>query len=405
MSKLTATAVVKAKPKAKQYKLADSGGMYLLIYPSGSKYWRYDYSYAAKRKTLALGVFPDISLADARKLHQQARGAIASGQDPGEVKKSNKLGRDLDHENSFETIGREWFENKMADKSDSYRVRSLRILEKDLYPSLGARPIKSISVPELLSVLRKIEARGAVDIAHRAKQTVGLIYKYAIASGRAENDPSRDLTGALKSHVKKHHAAMTDPTEVGNLMLSIDSFQGTPAVKSALQLSALLFQRPGEIRHMEWVEINWDDAQWEIPASKMKMKEPHIVPLSSQSVTVLQYMQSLKSISKFVFPSARGASRPLSENGVRTALRTMGYTNKQMTAHGFRAMARTILDEQLNYRPDFIEHQLAHAVRDPNGRAYNRTKYLPQRKEMMQKWADYLDELRSIIRFKHKVSK
>ena len=350
--------------------------MYLLIYPSGSKYWRYDYSYAAKRKTLALGVFPDISLADARKLHQQARGAIASGQDPGEVKKSNKLGRDLDHENSFETIGREWFENKMADKSDSYRVRSLRILEKDLYPSIGTRPIQSISVPELLSVLRKIEARGAVDIAHRAKQTVGLIYKYAIASGRAESDPSRDLTGALKSHVKKHHAAMTDPTEVGNLMLSIDSFQGTPAVKSALQLSALLFQRPGEIRHMEWVEINWDDAQWEIPASKMKMKEPHIVPLSSQSVTVLQYMQSLKSISKFVFPSARGASRPLSENGVRTALRTMGYTNKQMTAHGFRAMARTILDEQLNYRPDFIEHQLAHAVRDPNGRAYNRTKYL-----------------------------
>lgn len=405
MSKLTATAVVKAKPKAKQYKLADSGGMYLLIYPSGSKYWRYDYSYAAKRKTLALGVFPDISLADARKLHQQARGAIASGQDPGEVKKSNKLGRDLDHENSFETIGREWFENKMADKSDSYRVRSLRILEKDLYPSLGARPIKSISVPELLSVLRKIEARGAVDIAHRAKQTVGLIYKYAIASGRAENDPSRDLTGALKSHVKKHHAAITDPNEVGNLMLSIDSFQGTPVVKSALQLSALLFQRPGEIRHMEWAEINWNDVQWEIPAIKMKMKQPHIVPLSTQSLAVLQYMQSLKSISKFVFPSARGASRPLSENGVRTALRTMGYTNKQMTAHGFRAMARTILDEQLNYRPDFIEHQLAHAVRDPNGRAYNRTKYLPQRKEMMQKWADYLDELRSIIRFKHKVIK
>ena len=397
MSKLTATAVVKAKPKDKPYKLADSGGMYLLVYPSGSKYWRYDYSYNNKRKTLALGVFPDVSLASARKIHQLAREARAAGQDPGHVKRSNKLGRDLEHGNSFETIGREWFENKMADKSDSYKVRSLRILEQDLYPFIGRQPIKTISVPDLLTALRRIEARGSVDIAHRAKQTAGLIFKYAIASGRAEADPSRDLTGALKSHIKKHHAAITEPNEVGRLMRAIDSFQGTPAVKSALRLSALLFQRPGEIRHMEWVEINWSETQWEIPALKMKMKQPHIVPLSYQSIIVLRYMESLRGNSNFVFPSARGGSRPLSENGVRTALRTMGYTNDQMTAHGFRAMARTILDEHLNFRPDFIEHQLAHAVRDPNGRAYNRTKYLPQRKEMMQKWADYLDGLKQII--------
>lgn len=397
MSKLTATAVTKAKARPKQYKLADSGGMYLLVMPSGSKYWRYDYSFNKKRNTLALGIFPDISLADARKAHQKAREVLASGQDPSDLKKTKKLGRDIEQGNSFEAIGREWFDNKMEDKSDSHKKRSLRILEKDLYPSIGHRPITKITVPEILGALRKIEARGSVDIAHRAKQLSGQIFRYAIASGRAETDPSRDLGDALKTHIKKHYAAITDPLALGKLLIAIDGFSGTPAVKSALQLSALLFQRPGEIRHMEWVEINWNDEQWEIPAEKMKMKHSHIVPLSSQSVAVLRYMESLKGSSKFVFQSARGASRPLSENGVRTALRAMGYDNQTMTPHGFRATARTILDEQLNYRPDFIEHQLAHAVKDPNGRAYNRTKYLPQRKEMMQKWADYLDELKSNI--------
>ena len=396
MSKLTATAVTKAKARPKQYKLADSGGMYLLVLPSGSKYWRYDYSFNKKRNTLALGIFPDISLADARKAHQKAREVLASGQDPSDLKKTKKLGRDIEQGNSFGAIGREWFDNKMEDKSDSHKKRSLRILEKDLYPSIGHRPITKITVPEILGALRKIEARGSVDIAHRAKQLSGQIFRYAIASGRAETDPSRDLGDALKTHIKKHYAAITDPLALGKLLIAIDGFSGTPAVKSALQLSALLFQRPGEIRHMEWVDINWNDEQWEIPAKKMKMKQPHIVPLSSQSMTVLRYVESLKGSSKFVFPSARGASRPLSENGVRTALRSMGYDNQTMTPHGFRATARTILDEQLNYRPDFIEHQLAHTVKDPNGRAYNRTKYLPQRKEMMQAWADYLDKLVSI---------
>jgi integrase len=394
MSKLTATTVQKAKAKSKQYKLADSGGMYLLVHPSGSKYWRYDYSFHNKRKTLALGVFPDLTLASARKLHQQAREALALGNDPNDLKRNKKLTGDIAKDNTFESIGREWFENKMSDKSDSYRVRSLRILEKDLYPFIGNRPIKSISVPELLAALRKIEARGAVDIAHRAQQLAGLVFKYAIASGKAETNPSRDLAAALKTHTKKHYASITDPSEVGKLLVAIDSYQGTPGVKAALQLSALLFQRPGEIRHMEWDEINWSKAQWEIPGYKMKMKEPHVVPLSRQSLIVLQGLRTLGGAGKYVFPSPRGATRPLSENGVRTALRAMGYTNDQMTSHGFRAMARTMLDEQLSFRPDFIEHQLAHAVRDPNGRAYNRTKYLAQRKEMMQKWADYLDKLR-----------
>jgi integrase len=283
----------------------------------------------------------------------------------------------------------------MDDKSDSYKVRTLRILEKDLYPTIGARPISQINAAELLVALRRIESRDAVDTAHRAKQASGLIFRYGIATGRCERDPSRDLAGALKSRKKKHHAAITNPKEVGRLMRAIESFRGTATVKAALQLSPLLFQRPGEIRHMEWGEINWDEKRWEIPAEKMKMRVQHIVPLCKQALTILEGINRLTGKGKYVFPSARGASRPLSENGVRAALRDLGFTNDQMTPHGFRAMARTILDEVLNYRVDWIEHQLAHAVRDANGRAYNRTAHLDGRIKMMQAWADYLCHLRS----------
>lgn len=399
MPKLTATAVLKAKPDMKKFKLADAGGMYLLVNPSGSKYWRYDYSHDGRRKTLALGVFPDTTLAGARKLHQEARDLLAAGIDPSETKRRQKVTRHSAAADSFEGVGREWFANKMEGKSESYRVRSLRILEQDLYPYIGHRPVGSVSVPELLAALRKIEARGAIDIAHRAKQTAGLIFKYAIASGRAEVDPSRDLTAALKTHIKKHHAAITDPVEVGKLMLALNAYQGTLVVKTALQLSPLLFQRPGEIRHMEWAEIDWTKTIWEIPAGKMKMRLPHIVPLCRQAIDLLKEVQKLTGRGRYVFPSARGGSRPLSENGVRVALRTMGYTNEQMTPHGFRAMARTILDEVLGYRVDWIEHQLAHTVPDANGRAYNRTAHLEGRAEMMQGWADYLERLKASNNF------
>ena len=286
----------------------------------------------------------------------------------------------------------------MECKSNSYHDRTLRILEKDLFPYLGARPIAQITAPELLAVLRRIENRGAVDIAHRAKQTSGLIFRYAIATGRAERDPSRDITGALRNRRKIHHAAITDPKEVGKLLVAIDGYTGTPVVKTALKLSPLLFQRPGEIRHMEWSEINWEQRRWEIPAEKMKMRVDHIVPLCQQALDLLTELQRLTGRGKYVFPSARGASRPLSENGVRVALRTIGYANEQMTPHGFRAMARTILDEVLNYRVDWIEHQLAHAVKDPTGRAYNRTAHLEGRTKMMQAWADYLDSLKDEAR-------
>jgi integrase len=260
---------------------------------------------------------------------------------------------------------------------------------------LGNRPISQITSAELLLALRKVEERGAIDMAHRAKQTAGQVFRYAVATGRAERDPSGDLRGALKTKTKKHYAAITDPAEVARLLLAIDAFQGTSTVKAALQLSPLLFQRPGEIRGMEWAEINWEEERWEIPADKMKIRQPHIVPLCTQSIDLLKGLHRLTGRGRYVFPSARGASRCLSENGVRSALRTMGYDNDTMTPHGFRAMARTIMDEVLNYRVDWIEQQLAHAVRDANGRAYNRTAHLPQRKDMMQGWADYLDNLKA----------
>lgn len=401
MPSLTATSVKQAKPRDKQYKMTDGGGMYLLVTTSGSRYWRYNYRFAGKRKTLSIGVYPEISLADARKLHQEAREKLAKGIDPGEVKKVEKLTRHLAAAESFEAIGREWFAQNMDGKSKSYLDRTLRILEKDLYPVIGSRPIANVTAPELLAALRRIEARGAIDIAHRAKQTAGKIFRYAVATGRAERDPSQDLTGALKARNKKHHASITDPKEVGKLMVAIDGFEGTLVVKTALKLSPLLFQRPGEIRHMEWSEIDWEQKRWEIPSEKMKMRLPHIVPLCSQAIELLTELHKLTGRGKYVFPSARGASRPLSENGVRTALRTIGYTNGQISPHGFRAMARTILDEVLGYRVDWIEHQLAHAVKDSNGRAYNRTSHLPQRFEMMQGWGNYLEKLKELHLSEH----
>lgn len=390
---LTALAVKQAKPKDKDYKLADGGGMYLLVTKNGGKYWRLKYRFAGKEKVLALGVFPAVTLEEARREREQAKKLLPHN-DPASLKRETKATNLEAAENNFEVVATEWYNNHMVNKSDSHRTRTWRLLKNDLFPPLGKRPIADITPPELLRVLRRVENRGAVDTAHRAHQTSGQVFRYAVATGKAERDPSSDLRGALKIHVKKHHAAITDPKELGKLLLAMDSFSGTPVVKAALQLSPLLFARPKELRHMEWTEIDWDEALWLVPADKMKMKEPHIVPLSKQAIAILEEIHSLTGRGKYVFPSARGGSRPLSENGVRVALRTMGFDNSVMTAHGFRATARTILDEVLCFRVDLIEHQLAHAVRDPTGRAYNRTKHLPQRKDMMQKWADYLDGLR-----------
>tara|TARA_R110000772_G_scaffold61283_1_gene138136 strand:- start:130029 stop:131078 length:1050 start_codon:yes stop_codon:yes gene_type:complete len=348
MSKLTAIAIKNAKQGTKPQKLVDGGGLYLLVDRKGSKYWRYDYRFAGKRKTLALGVYPEVTLKEAREAHYEARRKINQDIDPGEVKKVAKQTLYQAAEDSFEAVGREWFNQVMDDKSESYRVRTRRILEKDLFPYLGNRPIANITAPDLLVVLRRIENRGAVDIAHRARQAAGQVFRYAIRTSRAERDPSGDLKGALKSKNKKHHAAITEPAEVGRLLVAMDSFQGTLTVKAAVRLSALLFQRPGEIRAMEWEEINWEAERWELPAEKMKMRLPHIVPLSRQALEALRDVQRLTGRGRYVFPSARGASRCMSDNTVRVALRTLGYTSEQMTAHGFRAMARTLLDEVLD---------------------------------------------------------
>jgi integrase len=393
--KLVATQVKNAKPKVKPYKLADGHGMYLLVNPNGTKYWRLKYRYGGKEKVLALGVYPARSLTAARGKRDEAKTLLDEGMDPTQAKKAKKLAGNEAAVNSFEVVATEWFHTKMCDRSKNHQDRTMRALKKDLFPQIGTQPISKITAPDLLMALRKIEARGAIETAHRAKQTAGQIFRFAIATGRAERDPSADLKGALMNPKKKHLAAITEPKEVGKLLVAIGGFTGTPVVKAALLLSPLLFCRPGELRHMEWMEINWEEDRWELPAEKMKMKQQHVVPLSRQSIELLKEIHKQTGRGRYVFPSARGATRPLSENGVRTALRTMGYDNATMTPHGFRAMARTILDEVLNYRVDWIEHQLAHAVKDANGRAYNRTSHLEGRRDMMQGWADYLDDLKA----------
>jgi integrase len=392
--KLTASKVKSAGPSAKAYKLADGAGMYLLVHPSGAKYWRLKYRIAGKEKLLALGVYPEVSLAEARLRRENARSLVRDGRDPGVAKQLQKNFLQNQDPETFEAVAREWYETKIADKSESYRVRTLRILEKDLFPKLGALPISGITSQQLLETLRVVEER-TVDIAHRAKQSAGQVFRYAVATGRAERDIATDLTGALRSRTVKHSATILDPSEIGQLLRSIDAYSGSMVVKAALRLSPLLFVRPGELRTMEWDEIDWQKSRWEIPASKMKMREPHVVPLANQSAEILKALRPLTGQGAFVFPSARKGGRPLSDNGVRTALRSLGYTNEQITPHGFRAMARTLLDEELGFRIDYIEHQLAHTVKDPLGRAYNRTKHLDERIKMMQGWADYLDQLRS----------
>ncbi|OGT70598.1 MAG: integrase [Gammaproteobacteria bacterium RIFCSPLOWO2_02_FULL_57_10] len=386
-----------AKPTEKDFKLADEKGLYLLVKTNGSKYWRLKYRIEGKEKLMALGVYPEVSLSKARERRDSARALVADGIDPMANKRAIKASDQAASTNSFEIVANEWL-SKRGKKSKGGDARLTNLLQKDLLPWLGKRPIDKITPVELLEVLRRVEERGAIETAHRAKQYVGLIFRYAVATGRVERDISADLRGALKTTSTTHFASITAPKEVGKLLVAIDQYEGTPAVHAALKLSPLLFCRPGELRHLEWSEVNWEESFIEIPAHKMKMNQPHIIPLCTQALQILKALQPITARSTYVFPSARGASRPLSENGVRTALRNMGYTNEQMTPHGFRALARTLLDEVLEVPVEWIEQQLAHSVKDANGRAYNRTKHLKQRKEMMQRWGDYLDKLKETNR-------
>ena len=382
-----------AKRKEKPYKLTDGDGLYLLITEKGHKWWRFRYRFDHKEKLLALGTYPEISLADARQRRDEARRQLAHGVDPGAVRKAMKQAKTEETE-TFEVIAREWHAKFTPTWTTGHAVKIMSRLERDLLPWIGALPINQIKAPELLTVLRRVENRGVLEAAHRIKTLSGQIFKYAVATGRAERDPSGDLKGALPQPKKKHFSAITDPKEVAALLRAIDGYKGHFVVKCALRLAPLLFVRPGELRHAEWAEIDLDEAVWNIPAHKMKMKQAHTVPLSTQAVAILKELQPLTGASKFVFPSARTFDRPMSENAILAALRRMGYGKDEMTPHGFRALARTILDEVLQINPYVIEAQLAHKVPDPLGRAYNRTTHISERKKMMHLWADYLDGLK-----------
>ena len=383
-----------SKPSEKQQKLFDSDGLFLLITPQGGKYFRLKYRFDRKEKLLALGTYPEISLADARQRRDEARRQVAHGIDPAANRKAQKQAKTKETD-TLEVIAREWHGEYAKTWSTVHANTILVRLEKEVFPWLGARPIEEIKAPELLKVLRRMESRGALDTAHRVLNHCGNIFRYAIATGRAERDPAADLRGALPPVKNNHFSAPTDPKDVAPLLRAIDAYQGSLVVKCAMQLAPILFVRPGELRHAEWSEVDLDTEQWNIPGEKMKMKEPHLVPLSHQAVEILRVLQPLTGASQYVFPCGRSFARPMSENAVNAALRRMGFEKSEITGHGFRAMARTILDEVLEVRPDFIEHQLAHAVRDPNGRAYNRTAHLVERRKMMQRWADYLDELKA----------
>ncbi len=389
---LTATRITHAKSKAKAYKLTDGLGLYLLITPAGGKLWRMKYRFASKEKALAFGAFPDIGLQDAREARDAARKLLAKGIDPGEDRKAKKAAQAS--EEGFEAVAREWHEKYLGSWSPGYAEMVLARLVNDVFPWLGSRPCREISAPDALKVLRRVEDRGAIDIAHRTKTICSQVFRYAIATGRAERDPAADLRGALTPKMVKHYSAITEPKAVAALLRAVDGYEGSFVVRCALQLAALLMVRPGELRHMEWTELNFDTATWVIPAAKMKMKNDHIVPLCPQAVAILLELKPLTGRGRYVMPSHRSTTRAMSENAVLGALRRMGYAKTEMSGHGFRAMARTILDEVLHVRVEYIEHQLAHTVRDPNGRAYNRTAHLDERRKMMHLWADYLDGLR-----------
>jgi integrase len=395
---LTETAVKQAKAKAKDYKLADEKGLYLLVTKTGAKYWRLKYRFAGKEKVLALGVYPEVSLKQARLDRDTARLELAKQIDPSQLKQLQKAQVKESQANSFQAVALEWYTRNLPNWADATAEKQLWLLEKNLFPWLGSLPIADIKPKQLLHTLKRMESRGANETAHRAKQVAGQVFRYAVVSGLIESDPTQSLKGALISKKVKHHAALTKPDEVGKLMLAIEQYEGGHIVRSLLALSPLLFQRPGEMRQMEWKEIDFENKQWEIPARKMKMREPHIVPLSKQAIVILKDIQPLTSWGEYVFPNEVSRKTAVSDCTVNRALRNMGYTKHQMTAHGFRAMARTMLDEVLEFPPHLIEQQISHAVRDPLGRAYNRTQHLPQRKKMMQDWADYLDTLRAVAR-------
>jgi integrase len=392
---LTDTTIRNAKSGEKAIRLYDERGLYLEISPAGGKWWRLKYRFDGKEKRISLGVYPDVSLKDARDRRDEARKLLANGIDPSENRKAAKSSRMERSANSFEVVAREWFAKYSQTWAKNHSYRTIRRFDRDIFPWIGGRPIAEINAPELLAVVRRIENRGALETAHRALANCGQVFRYAIATGRAERDPSGDLRGALPPVKGTHFAATTEPKRVGEILRALDGYEGTLTVRCALRLAPLVFVRPGELRNAQWADINFETAEWRYLVSKTNTQ--HIVPLARQAIDILSELQPLTGSSRYVFPSARSFTRPMSDNAILAAMRRLGIEKDEMSGHGFRAVARTILDEVLGIRPDFIEHQLAHAVRDPNGRAYNRTAHLSERRKMMQQWADYLDKLKAGI--------
>ncbi|MHB8347068.1 MAG: tyrosine-type recombinase/integrase [Acidiferrobacterales bacterium] len=393
MPPLTDTAVRQAKVHEKAAKLFDERGLYLEVTPTGGKWWRLKYRFNDKEKRLSLGVYPDVSLKEARDRRDAARKLLTDGIDPSENRKAQKAVKQDRAANSFEVIAREWYAKHAPNWADHHGERIIRRFERDIFPWIGGKPIADVTAPDLLAAVRRIENRGALETAHRALGNCGQVFRYAVATGRCERDPSGDLRGALPPAKGEHFAAITDPKRAGELLRMIDSYQGTLTVQCALRLAPLVFVRPGELRKAQWADIDLEAAEWRYLVTKTDT--PHIVPLCGQAVEILRELHPLTGRGRFVFPGVRTHDRPMSDNAILAAMRRMGIAKEEMSGHGFRALARTILDEVLGVRPDLIEHQLAHAVRDPNGRAYNRTAHLPERRKMMQQWADYLDQMKT----------
>lgn len=399
---LTELTIKQAKPQGKKYRLADGGGLALEVMPTGAKYWRLRYRHPQTQKSreLAIGVYPKVSLKDARLKQAEAKDLLAEGVDPSEKKQAEKAAKSVAAANSFGALAEEWYIKQTSNWAPATAKKNRALLNNDLLPYLSTRPITEIETWELLGTLNRIVERGAMDTAHKCRQILNQVFRYAKQTGRTPNNPAIDLAGALPEKKTQHRAAITDPSDFGKLLVKIDSYQGTNIIRTMLALAPLLFQRPGELASMEWQELDLDNGYWHIPQEKKKERNKregdHIVPLPAQALDLLNGLKPLTGQRKYVFPNQRDYERHASPESINKALRDLGYnTSTEQCFHGFRACARTMLDEQLGLRVEWIEHQLAHTVRDPLGRAYNRTKHLPQRVEMMERWAKYLDELKT----------
>ncbi|MCA8007251.1 MULTISPECIES: tyrosine-type recombinase/integrase [Burkholderia cepacia complex] len=391
---LTDTAIRNAKPADKPVRLFDGGGLYLEIAPSGGKWWRLKYRFGGKEKRYSLGVYPEVTLATARKKRDEAREKLAAGIDPGEAKKAEKRASLLAAAHSFEVVARGWMDERKTTVEPAQHAKTLARMENDVFPWLGKRPIAEIDAPEILVVLKRVDGRGARFTAHRIRSEISRVFRYGIKEGHCKADPARDLVDAIPPAQTTHFASITEPEKVGEMLRAFDGFTGTFPVLCALKLAPMLFVRPGELRKAEWVQFDLDKGEWRYFVNKTKTD--HLVPLAAQAVTILRELHALTGEGVYVFPGARDRNRPMSEAAINAALRRLGYdTRTEITGHGFRAMARTILHEELEEKPEVIEHQLAHTVPDSLGRAYNRTKFIKARRSMMQQWADYLDKLKA----------